>query len=233
MRIAVCDDHKGDREILQKQLMEVWDGAEIDSYETGREIFGQIQNGVYYDLIFMDIFMGQEDGIAVGRKLHRYYPTVSLVYVSNSRDFGPEVFEVNALHYLVKPCDMAQLKEVKRRYLKGRESKVEVSLGRNQNREIPCHMITYVESVHNNLLIHLITGASLKIRGSIQGFMDKVDERFLRVNRGVLVNMEAIEQMNTDSCQVAGMIFMLSRKERAANKRRYNDWLFRMAMGEQ
>ena len=63
--------------------------------------------------------------------------------------------------------------------------------------------------------------------------MEKVDERFLRVNRGILVNMEAIEQMNTDSCQVAGMIFMLSRKERAANKRRYNDWLFKTAMGEQ
>ena len=43
--------------------------------------------------------------------------------------------------------------------------------------------------------------------------------------------MEAIDKMKTDSCEVAGVTFMLSRKERAENKKKYNDWLFKNAMG--
>ena len=61
--------------------------------------------------------------------------------------------------------------------------------------------------------------------------MEKLDDRFLRINRGVIVNMEAIERMNGDSCEIGGITFMLSRRERAENRRRYNDWLFKIAMG--
>ena len=43
--------------------------------------------------------------------------------------------------------------------------------------------------------------------------------------------MEAIERMNGDSCEIGGITFMLSRRERAENRRRYNDWLFKIAMG--
>ena len=66
----------------------------------------------------------------------------------------------------------------------------------------------------------------------MQRFMENLDERFLRVNRGIIVNMEAIERMDSDSCRVEGLIFMLSRKERSELRKRYNDWLFRNAMGE-
>ena len=33
-------------------------------------------------------------------------------------------------------------------------------------------MITYIESVHNNFLIHLVKGATVKVRGSLIGFME-------------------------------------------------------------
>lgn len=233
MRIAVCDNDKFERGLLCSEIRKIWEDAAITEYDNGMELYRQIQKGAYFDLVFLDILMDGENGIETGKKIRRYCPAMALVFVSASREFGPEAFELNALYYLVKPCDSFQMAEVKRRYQRGRENKVLIHLGRNQTQEIPCSMITYIESVHNNLLIHLVTGATVKIRGSLQGFMEEVDDRFIRVNRGILVNMEAIEQMNTDSCQVAGMIFMLSRKERAANKRRYNNWLFRTAMGEQ
>ena len=232
MRSAVCDDDKFERALLCSEVRRAWEDAVITEYDNGPELYRHIQKGAYFDLVFLDILMDGENGIDTGKKIRRYCPAMSLVFVSSSREFGPEAFEVNALQYLVKPCDASQMAEVKRRYQRGRENKVLIHLGRQQTQEIPCGMITYIESVHNNLLIHLVTGAALKIRGSLHGFMEEVDDRFIRVNRGILVNMEAIEQMNSDSCQVAGMIFTLSRKERAANKRRYNNWLFRTAIGE-
>ena len=60
--------------------------------------------------------------------------------------------------------------------------------------------------------------------------MEKLDERFLRINRGVIVNMEAVEKMNTQSCEIAGVTFMLSRKTRAESRKKYNDYMFEAAM---
>ena len=231
MKIAVCDDVKDDRDKLKNDLADVWVDAAIDTYESGYDVLRQVQKGMNYDLIFMDIIMKQGDGIEAGREILRYFPETEIVYISTSREFGPEAFELDALHYIIKPYEPKVLREVKRRYVRMKEKKAVVHLKKDQQQEIPFHMIAYIESAHNNLLIHLITGATLKIRGSIQSFMEALDERFLRINRGIVVNMEAIDKMKTDSCEVAGVTFMLSRKERAENKKKYNDWLFKNAMG--
>lgn len=67
MNIAVCDDEKEDREELCKDLKEVWDDAQIGAFENGTELFRKIQQGYYFDLIFMDIIMEQGDGIKIGK----------------------------------------------------------------------------------------------------------------------------------------------------------------------
>ncbi len=233
MNIAVCDAEKKDREKLCRDLKEVWDNTQIETFENGTEMFRKIQQGTYFDLIFLDVIMEQDDGIKTGKKIRRYFPGIELVYISSSREFGPEIYELNALHYLVKPYTQEALLEVKHRFWAYREKRrrAVIHLARERQQDIPLHMITYIESSHNNLLIHLITGSEIKVRGSLQSFMEKLDGRFLRINRGVIVNMESIEQMKADSCKIVGITFMLSRKGKAENKKRYSDWLFKNAIG--
>lgn len=71
---------------------------------------------------------------------------------------------------------------------------------------------------------------TVKVRGSLQTFAENLDERFLRINRGIIVNMEAVEKMNLDSCEIEGLVFMLSRRQRAEKRRKYNDYIFKYYM---
>lgn len=231
MKIAVCDDIREERELLQKDLEKLWDNAQIDGFETGEQLLERVKEGRRYNLIFIDIFLGREDGIELGRELRRYQSGAELVYVSSSREFGPEIYELEALHYLLKPYNLRDLEEVKKRYDRieeKRSSVLHIRIG--QKKEVPYHTIAYIESVHNNLMIHLKNRSTLRVRGSLQEYMKELDDRFLRINRGVIVNMEAVDRMNGDSVSVDGMIFMLSRKDRAEKRKRYNDWLFEMVM---
>lgn len=113
MNIAVCDDERVDREELCRDLTEIWDSAQIDAFENGMDVVRKIQQGSYFDLIFLDIIMELGDGIVTGKEIRRYFPGIELVYISNSREFGPEIYELNALHYLVKPYTREKLEEVK------------------------------------------------------------------------------------------------------------------------
>ena len=87
-----------------------------------------------------------------------------LVFVSNSREFGPEAFELNALYYFVKPYEKEMLREIKKRLQNKQVSKVEIYDSKSrQKQEIPYQKITYIESVHNYLHIHLTTGKSEEV----------------------------------------------------------------------
>ncbi len=232
MRIAVCDDMQKDLDEMRGWLIQTWQDAEVDTFIRGAELLRKMRMGTRYDLVFLDIIMKPENGIDLGRRILRDFPDSKLVYVSNSREYGPEIYELNAFYYLLKPCETEKLEEIRRRYQKYQDRRITVRLNKDHLENVPFHRISYIENEHNNLLIHLTNGSFLRIRESMQRFMESLDERFMRVNRGVIVNMEAIERMDSDSCRVEGLIFMLSRKERSEMRKRYNDWLFKNAMGE-
>lgn len=230
MRIMVCDDIKKDRDQLVQMIRSVWLEAEVEEVSDGGEVLEMIRKGHMYDLIFLDIYMDRLNGIEVGKWIHENFPRMYLVFVSESRDFGPELFALNAMHYLVKPCQIEDLLEVSQRFDERRQKDSVVRISNREQDEIPFPMITYIESVHNNLEIHLLSGGMITVRNSLQNFMEKLDDRFLRINRGVVVNMDAVEKMNKDSCEICGMTFMLSRKTRQESRKRYNDFLFESVM---
>lgn len=232
LKIAVCDDYREDRNVTSETLASVFESAQISAYAGGRELLETIEGGGSFDLIFLDIFLKEEDGLLVGRQIRKLLPKTQLVFVSNSREFGPEAYDMDALHYLVKPIGTEQLLEVQKRFFRRWERSVVVRLNHPQQ-DIPLHLITYIESAHNDLVIHLLSGSTVTVRESLSKMIERLDERFLRINRGVIINMEAVEWMKSDSCQIAGMVFMLGRKHRMENRKRYHDWLFEMTMREE
>lgn len=231
MRIMICDDEKEARDELRRCVNAVWPEAGVEEADSARTVLQKIRRGEMYDLLFLDIYLDTVGGIEAGSWIRDNFPEISMVFVSNSREFGPELFAMNALHYLMKPCTVSSMKEVRRRYVERQTKNAAVRIrGGFQEREIPFQRIAYIESEHNNLRIHLINGSLLTVRDSLQNYMEKLDERFLRINRGVVVNMEVVDSMNADSCEIGGKIFLLSRKSRRESRRRYNDYLFEMAI---
>lgn len=256
MRIAVCDRKTEDREELKKQISEYWRDVSVDVADSGEEIFRRIQEGSRYDMVFLNVEDNDRENLETGEALHRQFPDIALILDSTSRVFGVEAFEMDALYYLVKPYTPEVFRKIRSRFRKpdGTMGKVPmdgkismdenvsvdkrlpvdrtIPIGKEKLREISHRQIVYLESCHNYLLIHLTSGAMLKIRGSMQEVMDTAGSYFLRVNRHYIVNMEAITGIRGNSCEAAGRVFTFSRKNRTANKKKYSDWLFRKAIGE-
>ena len=73
MDIAVCDDNLSDREIIRQQLSIYFSDKfieyNVDSYENGVNLIYSIEDGEYYDIIFLDMYMDKLNGIQVAEKL--------------------------------------------------------------------------------------------------------------------------------------------------------------------
>lgn len=61
------------------------------------------------DLLFLDVLLGEENGLDVAAALRRTLPDLSIVLVSCSPDFALDGYKVHPLDYLVKPIRPEEL----------------------------------------------------------------------------------------------------------------------------
>lgn len=59
--------------------------------------------------MFLDIYMGDENGVDTAQALRRLDTDCLLVFTTTSTDHAFDGFCVRAFHYLVKPCTEADL----------------------------------------------------------------------------------------------------------------------------
>lgn len=55
------------------------------------------------DVAFLDILMDDSDGISLAMEIKRTQPKCKIIFISSSRDFALEAFQVYASGYLLKP----------------------------------------------------------------------------------------------------------------------------------
>ena len=62
-----------------------------------------------FDLYILDVIMPQLSGIELGRKLRAMGVSSPIIYLTASRDYAVESYNVRAFHYLVKPIEKEKL----------------------------------------------------------------------------------------------------------------------------
>lgn len=232
MKIAICEDIIEDFEHLQNLLIDLFYKEKkakpvIDNYVNGNDFLeGVNKKGKTYDLVFLDIIMPGMNGIEVAKQTSQIFKEMKFVFVTNSRDYAVEAFDIQALHYLVKPVTEEKLVEVLTRYedagvkpyLKLKQNSREVTVCQNQ--------ICYLQS--RNKKTEIVTEhGTFMFSVSMLELEEKLDDNFVRIIRGFIVNMNYILKLENDCCILKdGQTIPLSRRERAKVKKKYQEFLF-------
>mgnify|MGYP000579813685 CR=1 FL=1 len=112
MNIAICDD-----EILftreLSSLLKHW--AEKNNlsltlypYSNGDDLLTALRT-IPVDLIFLDIIMPLLNGIDTAREIRSMGLTVPVIFLTSSREFALDSYDVKAFHYLLKPVNTLKL----------------------------------------------------------------------------------------------------------------------------
>ena len=117
--IAVCDD-----EIIEccnmaakvkEILKEMHITCIIRQFNSGQEL---IQTPEKFDIVFLDVIMCEPDGMKTARILRQKSPNVILIFVSSSREYVFEAYDVEAFQYLLKPIDTGKLRNILQKALR-------------------------------------------------------------------------------------------------------------------
>ena len=119
MRIAVCEDNEIHRDIMEHLLNRYSSERSVPfefvSYEYGRNFLYDMEEGAYFDAVFLDIYMDDIMGNEIAHKLRAMGYQGEIVFFTASADFAVESYDVNAGGYLLKPLDYEKLKMVMNR----------------------------------------------------------------------------------------------------------------------
>ena len=228
MRIAVCDDDRHDQEQVLQALRDVDPDAEAECFSDGASLLDAAKQAPPFDIIFLDIYMPGENGIGIARAIREAYPRTGLVFVTSSEDHALAAFSLYALHYLVKPVTADGVAEAFLR-LRALHPELRESLSFTAGRirqKVYLDEICTLSSDNHAVEITLTNGQRIRAWMTLGELEQKLGRNFLKINRGVIVNMDCIAEMRTNLCILKnGMEFSLAIRERGTICAAYQDYL--------
>ncbi len=113
LSIAVCDDEVIECCNMAKRIKEILEEMKIPciirQFRSGGGLLQALES---FDVVFLDIIMQDLDGMKTAQILRERASDKILIFVSSSREYVFEAYDVEAFQYLLKPVEGRKLKSV-------------------------------------------------------------------------------------------------------------------------
>lgn len=110
MNIAICDDDKKFRDFLENHLRNYYDERSIPlnffHFSSGEEF---LENDLLFDLVFLDVEMGNINGIDTGKELKKKNPHCIIIVITAYEKYLDDAFSIQAFRFLSKPLNIVRL----------------------------------------------------------------------------------------------------------------------------
>lgn len=198
LTIAICDDNEDQIKELRRLLGE-WSADKpfalnIDEYISAESfLFNYPDNPC--DLLLLDIEMNGINGMELAKKLRSEGDMLPIVFITGYSEYMSEGYEVEALHYLLKPVDKIKLFAVLDRYIKRHTPENEILLSCDEgNIHISPEMIVYCEAVGKKTHVHL-QDKTLVCTMGIRSMKNMLPDEFIFCHRSYIVNLRFVRSI--------------------------------------
>jgi two-component system LytT family response regulator len=223
IRAAVVDDEPLARSNLKILLGRDPEVELVSECGGGAEALREIRRK-RPELVFLDVQMPECDGFDVLEQLGGNLPA-ALVFVTAYDQYALQAFEAGALDYLLKPFDDARfalaLKRAKQRIAQGRPSRVERLAIKNAGEMVFLKVaeIDWIEAADYYVCLHVGARTHLLRRSMAEVERELEVEKFCRVHRSAIVNLERVTRTGSD--EAGGTEVVLTTGARMKVSRRY------------
>ena len=208
-RIAVCDDEQADASYVER-FIKKWAHehavmVQVELFPSAEAFLFRYEEDRTFDMLFLDIEMhaagaGAPDhmnGIELALRIREreHDRAVQIVFVTGYMDYIEKGYDVEALHYLLKPVTQERLfgvldRAAQRVRDRGRELCLQMPEG---TARIPVSEIRYLEVQRNYVTIH--GDEDYTVKRTLGELERELDERFFRTGRSYIVNLQFVKKI--------------------------------------
>ena len=198
--IAVCDDELLESLSISASIQTFMDEMQIaciiERFCSGKELLLSMGR---FDIIFLDILMKGMDGMETARRCRELSFEKTLIFLSSSRSYVFDAYDVEAFHYLVKPVEDEKLKNVLKRAVereRQHSSDYMVVSRERQRRKLFLDSVRYFEIRGRQINVHE-EKESFTYYEQIGNLEKKLTGKgFFRCHKSYLLNLKHVEAYN-------------------------------------
>ncbi len=218
--IGIVEDEACDREVLEKYFAdfrkEIGEGRNLSFFSSGESFLNSFSYGKY-DLILMDIELGNRSGRKTSEYIRKIDSDVILVFRTNLAQYAIDGYKVKASDYIVKPISYWDFKTRRKNIVDSilSKNKEKVLISENDKKVVLFLKDIYYIEVKNHLLVYHTNKGEFRTYGSLKSVVNERPKNgFALCNSCFLVNLSYVESVEGYSCIVHGTDLLISHPKR-------------------
>jgi two-component system response regulator LytT len=202
IRIALCDDNHNTVQKYAQLISHLAEKHSIDIeiscfYNGESLLFQYADTPEKVDIIYLDILMGNTDGMETARRLRECECKAQIVFLTSVEDFVYDAFDVNAVHYLLKgDTSTAKFEKVFLKTAKlAAKKEDELFSFEFDGKTSVLHIgdISYFDIDRRLVTVHYDRDCKAEFYASMEQIQSRLSEHnFVRAHRSYLVNLTYI-----------------------------------------
>ena len=194
MKIAICDDESVQRAYVRRLVEKLAPDAQVQEFESGESLLFNWPVG--FDAAILDIQMGGMDGVTLARRIRETDRRAQLVFLTAFPDYMQAGYEVEAVHYLMKPVSEEKLNwclERIRERLCAPQPALLIQTEQGPVRLL-CREILFLES-EGHYVRFRTTAGEYRARMSLQEAEPQLGAGFYKSHRSTLINLRFVRRI--------------------------------------
>ena len=230
LKIAVCEDDQAQRDALCA-LVARWAAARehraaVGPYPSAEAFLFDYAGAHGFDILLLDVEMGAMNGVELARRLRRDKCRAEIIFLTSHTEFIGEGYEVDALHYLIKPVGAEKLFHVLDRAAERAAVSPPSIVVNSEGQTIRLYEreIRYIEAFLHECVIAADSG-KYRVRERISDLEARLSKQFFRCHRSYIVFLPAIRCIGRSELLLeGGASIPLARGKYDAINRAYIDF---------
>lgn len=228
--IALCEDNLIHQQRIYNLITSILDQEHtIDTFSSANDfrsyILSESRPAISYDIVFMDIELGDDSGITLTQEINQKLPNAQVIYITEHLKYVSPVYDTRHLYFIEKSTMNAylppalhialeQISKLNDHYLKFCWNKTTNTIQQKN--------IIYMERILRTTEIHTFT-QTFYTSDKLTELIHRLNDSFVICHRSFLINMNMITRLEKDHVILNGNIELpVSRNQYNAVKDKFN-----------
>lgn len=201
-RIALCEDEalfSKDLEVMCHRILDhLAVDYEMNLFNSSKDfLHAFLDKGKRFDLMLLDIVMAEPNGMDLAHLIRKDDSDGAIIFITSNPDFALLGYDVQALHYLIKPAKQDVLERlIKADYNNRFQTNFYIFETGTQMVRVAVQEIVCLETVGRKVEVTLQSGV-VYYNGKLSELLEELpNEQFVRCHQAFALNIRNIQELN-------------------------------------